>query len=269
MAEKKKAPAKAAEPKAAPKKAAESKAAPEKAAEPKAAPTAVPSAKGEAKSKRVTAWIFWIIAIVFEVLALLVFKGKIDLNFIPQTAQLIMFLVLDLAFVITGAQFWKKANHMDPISEEKKAKFWLWNNMGVIVCCFAFVPFIIVALTDKDADPKLKKVAVIAAAIAVLIGGLASADWNPVSQEGLAQAENLLKGETVYWTEYGTVYHLDRDCQHIVNSTSVSDGTIQEATEVQGKSRLCKTCAAKHNISVDDNGAISAIASAAEEVPAA
>ncbi|MBR3005839.1 MAG: hypothetical protein IKH68_04200, partial [Erysipelotrichaceae bacterium] len=59
----------------------------------------------------------WVLALVFEVLALLVFLGKVDLRFMPQIAQLIAFLVLDLIAVIIGAQLWKKANHIDPVSE--------------------------------------------------------------------------------------------------------------------------------------------------------
>ena len=124
---------------------------------PKYAPKAASSeTAGNAKTKRIIAVVCWVIAIAFEVLALLVFIGKIDLGFISQLAQLIIFLVIDFIFVVIGAQFWKKANHIDPVSEENKLKFWLWNNMGVIVCCFAFIPFLIYVLfIDKEADPKM------------------------------------------------------------------------------------------------------------------
>ena len=176
---------------------------------PKYAPkSATPAAAGDAKTKRILAVIFWVLAIVFEVLALLVFIGKIDLGFISQMAQLIIFLVIDFIFVVIGAQFWKKANHIDPVSEENKLKFWLWNNMGVIVCCFAFIPFLIYVLfIDKEADPKMKKVASIVAAVALILGIGVSYDWNPVSAEGKAQAEATLAGQSVYWTQFGTVYH--------------------------------------------------------------
>jgi len=42
---------------------------------------------------------------------------------------LIICIVLDLIFVIIGSLLWKKANHIDPISEKNKTKFWLWNNL--------------------------------------------------------------------------------------------------------------------------------------------
>ena len=229
---------------------------------PKYAPkSTTPAAAGDAKTKRILAVIFWVLAIVFEVLALLVFIGKIDLGFISQMAQLIIFLVIDFIFVVIGAQFWKKANHIDPVSEENKLKFWLWNNMGVIVCCFAFIPFLIYVLfIDKEADPKMKKVASIVAAVALVLGIGVSYDWNPVSAEGKAQAETPLAGQSVYWTQFGTVYHLDQDCQHLNRSSELFEGNVTTAIEA-GKTRLCKTCAKNFSIEIDNNGAITSLAS--------
>ncbi len=231
--------------------------------------TATPAAsvdKGSAKTKRILAVVFWVLAIVCEVLALLVFVGKIDLKFISQMAQLIAFLVIDFIFVVVGAQFWKQANHIDPVSEENKVKFWLWNNMGVIVCCFAFIPFLIYVLfIDKNADPKMKKVASIVAAVALVAGIGLSYDWNPVSEEGKAQAEATLNGETVYWTQFGSVYHLDPECQHLNRSSELFEADVATAI-ANGKTRLCKTCAKNNGIEVDENGAITSIANAIEEV---
>ena len=239
-------------------------------------PKAVTSASsGDAKTKRILAVVFWVLAIVFEVLALLVFIGKIDLGFISQMAQLIIFLVIDFIFVVIGAQFWKKANHIDPVSEQNKLKFWLWNNMGVIVCCFAFIPFLIYVLfIDKEADPKMKKVAAIVAAVALVLGIGVSYDWNPVSAEGKAQAQETLAGQSVYWTQFGSVYHLDQDCQHLNRSSELFEGDVTSAIEA-GKTRLCKTCAKNFNIEIDSNGAITSLASSfvtseeAAEEPAA
>lgn len=233
---------------------------------PKATPkAAAPVDKSQAKSKRIIAWVFWILAIACEVLALLVFIGKLDLGFTTQMTQLTAFLVIDFILVFVGAQFWKKANHMDPISEENKLKFWLWNNMGVIVCCFAFIPFLIYVLfIDKEGDPKMKKVASIVAAVALALGIGLSADWNPVSEEGLAQAQQTLSGESVYWTEFGKVYHTDLDCQHLNRTSEPYEGDVATAI-ASGKTRLCKTCAKNAGIEIDDNGAILSIAAPVEE----
>lgn len=247
------------------------------AAKAKAVPKTVsaePVDKAGAKSKRILAVVFWVLALACEVLALLVFIGKLDLGFTSQLNQLIAFLVIDFIFVVIGAQFWKKANHMDPVSEANKAKFWLWNNMGVVVCCFAFIPFLIYVLfVDKNADPKMKKVASIVAAVALLLGIGVSYDWNPVSEEGLAQAQETLAGETVYWTQFGKVYHNDLYCQHLNRTSEPYEGDVATAI-ANGKTRLCKTCAANSNIEIADNGAIlslaeEAVEEAAEEVPAA
>ena len=109
---------------------------------------------GNATGLRIGAIVLWVLAVVFEILALLVLFGKINLNFMSSLAQLIVFLVLDLACVIIGSQLWKKANHIRPASEKEPLKFWLWNNLGLIVCIIAFVPFIILILTNKNMDKK-------------------------------------------------------------------------------------------------------------------
>ena len=168
----------------------------------KAATPVTAADKSSAKTKRILAVVFWVLAIACEVLAVLVFIGKIDLKFISQMAQLIAFLVIDFILVVVGAQFWKQANHMDPVSEQNKVKFWLWNNMGVIVCCFAFIPFLIYVLfIDKNADPKMKKVASIVAAVALVLGVGLSYDWHPVSQEGLAKARQAVAASAKEYAE--------------------------------------------------------------------
>ena len=235
----------------------------------KAATPVTAADKSSAKTKRILAVVFWVLAIACEVLAVLVFIGKIDLKFISQMAQLIAFLVIDFILVVVGAQFWKQANHMDPVSERNQVKFWLWNNMGVIVCCFAFIPFLIYVLfIDKNADPKMKKVAAIVAAVALVLGIGISYDWNPVSEEGKAQAESTLGDTSVYWTQFGSVYHLDTECQHLNRSSELFEGDVATAIE-KGKTRLCKTCAKNFNIEIADNGAIlttTPLTAAVEEV---
>lgn len=235
----------------------------------KAATPVTAADKSSAKTKRILAVVFWVLAIACEVLAVLVFIGKIDLKFISQMAQLIAFLVIDFILVVVGAQFWKQANHMDPVSEQNKVKFWLWNNMGVIVCCFAFIPFLIYVLfIDKNADPKMKKVAAIVAAVALVLGIGISYDWNPVSEEGKAQAESTLGDTSVYWTQFGSVYHLDTECQHLNRSSELFEGDVATAIE-KGKTRLCKTCAKNFKIEIADNGAIlttTPLTAAVEEV---
>ena len=203
---------------------------------------------GNAGSKRIIAIILWVLAIGFEVCGILVAFGKMDLKFMPQLWQLIAFIVLDLAAVIVGSQFWKKANHIDPASKKNKVKFWLWNNMGVIVAVLAFVPFIILLLTNKNLDKKTKTIAAVAAIIACLIAGVCSVDFNPVSLEEKEAAMTAIQGE-VLWTNTlsGKVYHTHEDCQALNRTEELVQGTVEEAI-ADGRTRLCSFCARRDDL---------------------
>lgn len=223
---------------------------------------------GNATPLRIGAILLWLLAIGFEVLAVLVTFGKIDLKFMPTLWQMIAFLVLDLICLIIGSQLWKKANHIKPASEKNKAKFWLWNNMGLIVTVLAFVPFIILLLTNKNADKKMKVVGTVAAVIMLLIGGLASYDWNPVSKEQLDNYEKNITGN-VYWTNSlgGKKFHLFEDCQSLNQTEELVIGSVAEAVAAN-RSGLCAFCARRDNRNVETgaylDGSVETLVEAAE-----
>ncbi len=202
---------------------------------------------GNAGGYRFGAIALWVVALVFEVLAFMVLIGKVDLKFMPALYQIIAFLVLDLACVIIGSQLWKKANHIKPASEKNKFTFWLWNNMGLIVCAVAFIPFVILALTNKNADKKTKAIATVVAVIALLIGGVASYDFNPVSEEQQQAAMNAISDD-VYWSPFGKVYHTHEDCSSLNQTETLTVGTVEEAI-ASSRTRLCAFCAKKDDIS--------------------
>lgn len=204
-------------------------------------------AKGNAGGLRAGAVVLWIVAIVFELLAVLVLFGKISLTFMPVMYQLIAFIVLDLVCVVIGSALWKKANHIAPASARNKTKFWLWNNMGLIVAIFAFVPLVVLLLTNKDLDKRTKAICTVVAAIALLIGGAASIDYDPVSQEQLSTAEYVLGDTVVYWAPFGKVYHTHEDCQALNNSETLTAGTVDQAIEAN-RTRLCSFCARRDDI---------------------
>ncbi|HBG65517.1 MAG TPA: hypothetical protein DDW78_03490 [Treponema sp.] len=198
---------------------------------------------------RIGAVVLWVAALVCEFLALKAILAPEDAPFIPGIPPLyagIGFLVVDLICVIIGAQLWKKANHIHPASEKNPVTFWLWNNMGVIVCAIAFIPFVVLLLTNKDADKKTKTVGTIVAVVALLIGGFASYDYNPYSQEEQQQILAMEEATSqVYWTAGGKVFHIYEDCQHLNRTEELTLGSTQEA-EAAGKERLCKTCFSRH-----------------------
>jgi hypothetical protein len=118
--------------------------------------------------------------------------------------------------------------------------------MGLIVCTIAFLPFVILALTNKDTDKKTKTIATVVAAVALLIGGAASIDYNPVSQEQQTAAIEAINTD-VYWSPFGKVYHTHEDCQALNQSDSLTYGTVEQAI-AENRTRLCSFCAKKDNI---------------------
>ncbi len=211
--------------------------------------------KEGAKPRRIVAVILWVLAIACEVVAVLNIFNKLTLPKFGQLTWLIVLIVIDLIFVVIGSMLWKKANHIDPVSEKNKTKFWLWNNLGSIVSVLAFLPLIIIIFTNKDLDGKTKKIAGIVAIVALLIGGIASYDFNPVSSEQLeaAKAEILANGNydtndagepVVYWVQNSKKYHINKECSAINRSNSTSDifrGTIDAAYQ-KGLTEPCRIC---------------------------
>ncbi len=202
---------------------------------------------GNATGLRIGAIVLWVVALALEVVAFLVLNGTLNLTFMPSLWQIIIALVLDLVCVIIGSQLWKKANHIKPASEKNKFLFWLWNNMGLIVCAVAFIPFVILALTNKEADKKTKAIATVVAVIALLIGGVASYDFNPVSEEQQQAAISAIN-EDVFWSPFGKVYHTSEDCQALNQSDTLTYGTVEQAI-AEGRTRLCAFCAKRDDIS--------------------
>ena len=201
---------------------------------------------GNATGLRIGAIALWVVALALEFVAVFILVGKINWTFMPTLAQIIVALVLDLVCVIIGSQLWKKANHIKPASEKNKFLFWLWNNMGVIVCAVAFIPFVILALTNKEADKKTKAIATVVAIIALLIGGVASYDFNPVSEEQQQAAMEAISDD-VYWSPFGKVYHTSDECQALNQSDALTYGTVEQAI-AEGRTRLCAFCAKKDEI---------------------
>ena len=189
-----------------------------------------------ATTKRIWAIVCWIIAIAFEVIGILKLTDVINwFSGLELSTFLIICIVLDLIFVIIGSLLWKKANHIDPASEENNTKFWLWNNLWVILSVIAFLPLIILVFTDKDLDKKSKKLVGGIAIVALVIAGFSSYDYNPVSSEQLERAEKevlqVSPSGTVYWATYSKKYHVDKDCPAFSNSETVYEGSVRDAYE--------------------------------------
>ncbi len=212
--------------------------------------------KEGAKPRRICAVILWVLAIACEVVGILNIFNKLELPKLNQLTWLIILIVADLIFLVIGSMLWKKANHIDPASEKNKTKFWLWNNLGSIVAVLAFLPLIIIIFTSKNLDGKTKKIAGIVAIVALLIGGIASYDFNPISQEDLqrADAEIMANGgyakdengnDVVFWVKNSKKYHIRKDCPAINNVNNVEDyirsGSLKAAFQ-NGLTEPCRRC---------------------------
>jgi len=211
-------------------------------------PTA--EAKAQAGKFRMYGILLWILAIVAEIGAMVILFKKdpeIDLS-TGARVVLIVILLIDLVLLVAGSSFWKKANRFDPASEQNALGFFFQNQLGVVVAVIAFLPVVILAFIKKE---------YLVGAIAALFmvgGGAASADYHAPSKEQYAQQSNYVKElmgfDHVYWTKSGTKYHLYDDCQYLKgNRTSeiFEGGTIADAYAHNSKikpdiSSLCSAC---------------------------
>ena len=117
--------------------------------------------------------------------------------------------------------------------------------MGTILSVLAFLPLIIFVLTNKDLDKKAKTTVSVVAIIALLIAGISSYDFNPISKEQLEKAEqevlNVNDKGVVYWAPHSKKYHVDPDCPAFSQSETVYEGTVKQAFE-NGLTEPCRRC---------------------------
>lgn len=207
-------------------------------------PTA--EAKGKATRFRIIAVILWVIAIAAEAVAIFWLLRQ-DSSQSWYLWALIGALVVIAIFAIVGSQFWKKANDLDPAKRSEPVRFFVQNQLGVIISIIAFLPLIILIFTNKNMDGKQKGIAGGIAIALLVVAGLASADWSPnsvedetaqqVANEGQIDeyttiVESLTGADSVTWTLSGSVYHLCADAS-AVNLESADNqiytGTVADA----------------------------------------
>src|SRR5699024_2175677 len=91
--------------------------------------------KKKASTNRVIALLLWAVAISLEVFGIFQLK-KPEINIV----LLIVLLVAMAGLSIGGSLLWKKANRLDPASEANKVKFFIQNQLGLIIAIIAFLP---------------------------------------------------------------------------------------------------------------------------------
>lgn len=211
--------------------------------------TFVPTAESKSKAGtfRLIAVIAWLIAIGCEVVAIFQLR-KVPVN----TTLLIILIVVALVFAVTGSLLWKKANRFNPASQKDKIRFFIQNQLGLIISIIAFLPLVILIFTNKNMSGKQKGLVGAVAVVALLIAGITGIDFNPPSQEEYQQQTEEVKSlndgvNHVYWTKYGKSYHLYQDCSYINTDRTdeIFEGTVAQARELKNITDLCDRCAAR------------------------
>ncbi|MCL1911979.1 MAG: OST3/OST6 family protein [Leptospirales bacterium] len=209
-------------------------------------PTA--EAKGKATQLRIISIVLWVLAIAAEIGAILVLMKSAKPITTSTWVWMIAFIVIDLILVVVGSQIWKQANRLDPASKQEAFKFFIQNQLGVIIAVIAFLPLVVLIFTNKDLEGKQKGILGGIAVLALVIAGLTSADFNPPSVEEYtqqtSQIEELTGKNRVYWTKSGTKYHIYEDCSSInTNRTDeIFEGAVAKARELKNITELCKFC---------------------------
>ncbi len=200
--------------------------------------------KAKARNLRIIAAISWVIAIGFEIGAIFLLR-KPPIN----TTWLIVLIVVTLIFAVIGSLLWKKSNRLNPASEKEKFRFFVQNQLGLIISIIAFLPLVILIFTNKDLSGKQKGLVGTIGVIALLIAGVTGIDFNPPSIEEYAEqtreVEMLNDGVNhVYWTKSGRSYHLYQDCSYINTDRTVEifEGTVSQARELKNITDLCDRC---------------------------
>lgn len=225
---------------------------------------ASPAAKSKALQLRIIALVLWAVAIAAEAVAIFwllrqrEFEGgdgfvrDTDTGLLEQSGATAVFpqwafytligvLVVIAILAIIGSQLWKKANRLDPAKKSDTVRFFVQNQLGVIIAIIAFVPLIILIFLNKDMDGKQKGIAGGIGVVLVLVAAYFGAEFNPASVEQYTADQSaviqLLGEDNVYWVAGGGVYHVCDSVSDIQTGSEIFSGTTNEAIEA-GKGRL-------------------------------
>lgn len=209
-------------------------------------PTA--ESKSKAVTFRIIAVVLWVIAIAAEAFAIFWLLRQVPFE-TPQLLLLIGLLVGMAILSIVGSILWKKANRLDPASKKDKFRFFVQNQLGLIIAIVAFLPLIIMIFLNKEMDGKQKGIAGGIAIVLLIAAGLVGTEFNPASQEAYAQDTEavvfLTGADEVTWTKSGGVYHLCQEASDVNRESKdgqIFVGSTQDAVAA-GKSRLTKKLA--------------------------
>ena len=205
-------------------------------------PTAESASK--AKTNRIISIVLWVLAFAVQIGVILKLR-EVPVNM----AWIIGLIVVQLALVLGANVLWKKANRLDPASEKDQFKFFVQNQLGLIISVLAFLPLVVLILTNKNLSGKQKGILGSVAAAALVLSGIVGTDFNPASIEQYTEQTERVKElndgrNFVYWTKSGKSYHLYNDCGYINSNRTkeIFEGTVAQARELKNITDLCDRC---------------------------
>src|SRR3954469_11145264 len=202
-------------------------------------PTA--EAKKKATTFRIIAIVLWLLAIGTEAFTIFYVLKQNPIS----TVLLIVGLVVIAGLASGGSLLWKQSNRLDPASKSEPVRFFVQNQLGVIISAIAFIPLIILIFTNKNMSGQQKALTGVIAIVLLAASGTIGASVNPPSTEQYtSETQQVVAAnggqDLVYWTKSGKVFHL---CAAVsaVNLQSkdnkIYSGTVAEA-HAAGKPRL-------------------------------
>jgi hypothetical protein len=201
-------------------------------------PTA--EAKKKATLFRILAAVLWVLAIGGEAFSIFWVLKQDPINMV----LLIVMIVVIGILAIGGSLLWKQANRLDPASKSNPVRFFVQNQLGLIVTIIAFVPLIILIFTNKDMDGKQKGIAGTIAIVVLVVAGYFGTSFNPPSTEQYTaetqQVIDITGQDLVFWTKSGEVFHLCEDASAVnleSKDNTIYSGTVADA-HASGKDRL-------------------------------
>lgn len=197
--------------------------------------TATPEAKAKARNLRLIALALWIVAIAGEAFGIFWLLRRNPFT----TADLVWLIVLIVVIgllAIGGSLLWKQANRLDPASKKDTFRFFVQNQLGLIIAIIAFLPLIILVFTNKNMNGQQKAIAGSIGVVVALVAAYFGTSFNPPSVEQYTsetnQITNITGQDLVFWTKSGNVFHLCQEA-HYVNLESkdntIYSGTVAEA----------------------------------------
>jgi hypothetical protein len=144
--------------------------------------------KSAAARLRLFAILAWIIAIGGQVAGVILFyQHRFDNGNLPLLIGLLVGIAI---FAIAGNLLWKAANRRDPARASDGFKFFVQNQLGAIISLIAFLPLVLLILTDKDMDPQGKRVAGGVGVALLVIATLFGVSYKPPSVEQYTEDMN-------------------------------------------------------------------------------